>query len=57
MPPIYVVVLITDNDGELNVNVIGASYDKSKAEGLANRQKKFAAPTQIIDIFEAEDIQ
>ncbi len=56
MNPIYVVVLVTDNNGELNVNVMGASYDKAKAEGLAERQKKFAAPSQTIDIFEAEEI-
>lgn len=56
MSKLYVVVLLTKTDDDFNVNVMGGSTSKEKAEALAARQEKYAAPSQIIDIFETEEL-
>lgn len=54
---IYIAVVITDNNGEFTFTVAGHSSDKKKVEEFADKQRKFLAPTQTIDIFESEEFK
>jgi hypothetical protein len=56
-PKLYVVVMVTTTNTDVNVTVMGVSQDPSVAERLAEHQRKYIAPIQVIDVFETEEIQ
>jgi hypothetical protein len=53
MPKVYVLLKITNINGEMNVLVQGVSYDELEVNRIANEQRRFINPAyEIIDIFE-----
>lgn len=56
-PTMYIAVLITNQtDGSCNFTTMMASRDPQKVQEFADKQKRFAQPNQIVDVFDCEEV-